>query len=126
MHTAVSILAPSGASLQPRSDAGCHNGVALWREVQALGFPGIRRMGSNCVVLRRALWRSRPSASGRRPAAPKAPVVRMLPASTAKAGYQLPAPRQLVWLLVRPQEALTPSARQRLQSLHRDKELATA
>ena len=67
----VSLLDPYVASLQKRWDASCHNGVQLWREIQALGFPGTRRMVSNWVVLRRELELGRPSAAGRRPALPK-------------------------------------------------------
>jgi hypothetical protein len=50
------------AYLQTRWDAGCHTGVQLWREMQALGFPGTRCMVSHGVVLRRERSRSRPSA----------------------------------------------------------------
>jgi hypothetical protein len=51
----VSMLDPYAASLQKRWDAGCRNGVPRWRESQARGFPGTRRMVSNGVVLRREL-----------------------------------------------------------------------
>jgi transposase len=107
-------------------DAGCHYGVELWHEIQALGFSGTRRMVSNWVVLRRELWLGRPSAYGRRPALPKEPAVRQLPVSAEGAGYRLPAPRQLVWVLLRREEALTPSDRELLQDIRRDKDLETA
>jgi hypothetical protein len=94
-----SLLEPYVAYLQKRWDAGCHNGAQLWREVQALGFSGTRRMVANCVVLRRELWLGQPSARGRRPALSKAPAVRLLPATAEGMGHPLPAPRQLVWLL---------------------------
>jgi hypothetical protein len=93
----VSMLDPYVTSLHTRWEAGCHHGVHLWREIQALGFPGTRRLVSNWVVLRRELELGRPSADGRRPALPKAPVVRLLPAPAAGVGHPLPAPRQLVW-----------------------------
>jgi transposase len=122
----LSLLDPYVAYLQKRWDAGCHNGAELWREIQDLGFPGTRRLVSNWVVLRRELSLGRPSAYGRRPALPKEPAVRLLPASAEGAGYRLPAPRQLVWLLLRPEDALTPSDQQVLQEMRRDKELDTA
>jgi transposase len=122
----VSILDPYVAYLQKRWDAGCHNGVHLWREIQALGFPGTRRMVSNWVVLRRELELGRPSAYGRRPALPKEPAVQLLPASAAGVGHPLPAPRQLVWILLRPEDALPPSDLELLEALRHDKDLETA
>jgi transposase len=121
-----SLLDPYVAYLQKRWDAGCHKGVELWREIQALGFPGTRRMVSNWVVLRRELELGRPSAYGRRPALPKEPAVRLLPAPAAGAGHPLPAPRQLVWLLLRPEDTLTPSDHQALQDIRHDRDLETA
>lgn len=121
-----SLLDPYAAYLQKRWDAGCHNGVELWREIQALGFSGTRRMVSNWVVLRRELELSRPSTRGRRTAMPKEPAMHLLPASAAGGDYRLPAPRQLVWLLLRPEDALTPSDHQVLQDIRRDTDLETA
>jgi hypothetical protein len=94
-----SLLDPSVASWQQRWDAGGHKGVERWRDIQALGFPGTRRMVSNGVVRRRERALGRPSADGRRPALPKEPAVRLLPAPAAGVGHPLPAPRPLVWLL---------------------------
>jgi transposase len=121
-----SVLDPYIPYLQKRWDAGCHNGVELWREIQALGFSGTRRMVSNWVVLRRELWLGRPSAYGRRPALPKEPAVRLLPVSAEEAGYRLPVPRQLVRVFLRPEEALTPSDHEVLQDIRRDQDLETA
>ena len=122
----VSVLDPYVPYLQKRWDAGGHNGVELWREIQALGFSGTRRMVSNWVVLRRELQLGRPSASGRRPALPKAPAVQLPPVSAEGAGYRLPAPRQLVWLLLRPEDALTSSDHEILKDIRRDKDLERA
>jgi transposase len=122
----VSLLDPSVASRHKRWEAGCHNGVQLWREMHALGFPGTRRMVSNWVVLCRALELGRPSADGRRPALPKEPAVRLLPAAAAGTGHPLPAPRQLVGVLLRPEEVLPPSDVEVLQALRHDKDLDTA
>jgi transposase len=95
----VSLLDPYVAYLQKQWDTGCHDGVQLWREIQALGFPGTRRMVSHWVVLRRELELARPSASGRRPVLPKESALRLLPAPAAGGGHPLPAPRRLVWVL---------------------------
>jgi len=122
----VSRLDPYVAYLQKRWDAGCHNGVQLWREMHALGFPGTRRMVSNWVVLRRELEFGCPSATGRRPALPKEPAVRLLSTTAVGAGFPLPAPRQLVWVLLRPEEALPPSDGEILRALRHDKHLDTA
>jgi transposase len=122
----VSLLDPYVAYLQKRWDAGCHNGAQLWHEIHALGFPGTRRMVSNWVVLRRELWLGRPSACGRRPAFAKEPAVCLLPVLDAVGGHPLPAPRQLVWLLLRPEETLMPSDQELLQTLRQDKGLETA
>jgi transposase len=122
----VSLLDPYVAYLQQRWDAGCHNGLQLWREIHALGFPGTRRMVSNWVVLRRERWLGRPSVYGRHPAFPKKPAVQLLPAPMEGLGHPLPAPRQLVWLLLRPEDTLTPFDHQVLQALRHDRALETA
>jgi transposase len=119
-------LDPYVAYLQKRWDAGCHHGVQLWRAIHALGFPGTRRMVPNWVVLRRELELGRPSAYGRRPALPKEPAVRLLPARASGVGHPLPAPRQLVWILLRPEGTLPPADGEVLQALRYDKDLDTA
>jgi transposase len=121
-----SVLDPYVAYLQKQWDAGCHNGVQLWREIRALGFPGTCRMVSNWVVLHRELELGRPSAYGCHPALPKEPAIRLLPAPAAGVRHPLPAPRQLVWVLLRPEEALPPSDVEVLQALRHDKDLDTA
>jgi transposase len=122
----VSLLDPSVAHLQKRWDEGCHNGAQLWREIRARGFPGTRRMVSNWVVLRRELQLGRPSAYGRRSAFPKEPAAQLLPTPVEEMGRPLPAPRQLVWVLLRPEETLPPSEHQLLQDLRRDPNLDAA
>jgi transposase len=120
------LLDPYVAYRQKPWDAGCHNGVQRWRAIHARGFPGTRRMGSNWGGLRRALERGRPSAAGRHPALPKEPAVRLLSATAAGAAPPVPAPRPLVWVLLRPEEALPPSNGEILRALHHDKDLDTA
>jgi transposase len=82
-------------------------------------------MVSNWVVLRRELVLGRPSQYGRRPALPKQPAADLLSPQTAK-GEPLPAPRQLVWVLLRAEEAVTSAEQDHLQHLRRDKELELA
>ena len=90
-------LDPYVASLPTRGEAGWHHGVHLWREMQALGFAGTRRMVSHWVGLRRELALGRPSTYGRRPALPKERAIRLRPALAAGGERSLPAPRPLVW-----------------------------
>jgi transposase len=120
-----SILDPYVTYLQERWEVGCHNGAQLWREIQVLGFEGTRRMASNWVVLRRELLLGRPSQYGRRPALPKQPAADLLSLHTATS-EPLPAPRQLVWVLLRAEQALSSAEQDRLQQLRRDKDLETA
>jgi transposase len=92
-------LDPYVAYLPTRGEAGCQHGVHLWREMQALGFAGTRRMVSHWVGLRRELALGRPSTYGRRPALPKERAIRLRPALAAGGERSLPAPRPLVWVL---------------------------
>jgi len=82
-------------------------------------------MVSNGGVLCREFELRRPSTYGRRPALPKEPAVRLLPTPAAGVGHPLPAPRQLVWVLLQPEEALPPSDLEVLQALRHDRELDT-
>jgi hypothetical protein len=83
-------------------------------------------MVSNWVVLHRELCPGHPSAYGRRPALLKELAVRPLPAPAEGVGLLLPAPLQLIWLLLRPEETLTPFNQEILQAVRRDKALETA
>jgi transposase len=122
----VRLLDPYVAYLQKPWDAGCHHGVPFWREMQALGFPGTRRMVSNWVVLRREFERGRLSAAGCHPALPKESARRLLPAPAVGGGRPLPAPRRLVWVLLRLEGAWSPSDAELLQALRHDQDLNAA
>ena len=63
---------------------------------------------------------------GQRQQAPKEPAAQLLPTPVEEMGRPLPAPRQLVWVLLRPEETLPPSEHQLLQDLRRDPNLDAA
>jgi hypothetical protein len=90
-----SILDPYLARLEAHLAEGCENGLALWRELRAAGFPGTAKQVHRRLAERRTAparttpheWRGGRSA-GPAPAGPGRP-----PA--------LPSPARLAWLLVR-------------------------
>src|SRR5579862_1117091 len=96
-----SILDPYLSYLHQRLSEGCSNSSPLWREVQAQGFPGSRALVASWV----RYYPTTPSSStphryltdtaNQSPKPPLRPSV-------------LPAPRQLVWCLLRPTDDLTP------------------
>ena len=85
-----SSIQPYRAYVEQRWQAGCQNGMELWRELQAKGYSG--SYSSMCRALK---WLRQ--GDGRRtdrttPVTPKAPTL---------------SPRQAMWLLVRPTQDLT-------------------
>jgi transposase len=121
-----SILDPYAAYLQERWDAGCHNGVQLWRELRDLGYSGSRRPVVKWVVLRRERMLGGPSGYGRRPILPIEPLADVATTDPAAQRPTLPAPRQLAWLLLRPLTALSATDQALLQHLRQEQEVATA
>ncbi|MBV9511508.1 MAG: ISL3 family transposase [Caulobacteraceae bacterium] len=94
-----SILDPYLPYLERRLTEGCENGLALWRELRAQGFPGGNKQVHRWLAERRAA----PARVGRRRNQDPDD------AQTAAArdeGSPLPAPRQLAWALVQPAAAL--------------------
>jgi transposase len=100
-----SILDPYLARLEARLAEGCENGLALWRELRTVGFPGTAKQVHRWLAERRTAparttpheWRGGPPA-GPTPAGPG-----RLPA--------LPSPARLAWLLVQsPAELPAPDA----------------
>jgi transposase len=86
--------------LRERWQAGCQHARQLWRELRERGFTG----GAEAVRRLVVAWRASPA----RPGPP-----RRRPATAARAAPPPPAtrprsPRQARWLLVKPEEALTP------------------
>src|SRR5262249_24577910 len=103
-------LDPFVPYLQARWQAGCTNGVQLWRELQDRGYPGSRKLV--------ARWVQQP----REQPAPTTPT-KYLRQRTAQPAASTPtaapplAPRQVAWLLVRRPDRLTDEDRGRLSRL---------
>lgn len=90
-----SILDPFLGHLEARLAEGCENGLALWRELRALGFQGSSRQVHRWLGERRsAEARTTPHrrTKGR--------------ARELRAAPSLPSPKQLAWLLVCPPASL--------------------
>lgn len=113
-----SILDPYLNHLETRLGQGCENAMALWRELQALGFGGTSKQVHRWVSQRRTgpakstprRWRSAPA-----------------PLSSARppqAAPPLPSARQLAWLLVQAPEDLEPSEAAILARIAQDAEIA--
>jgi transposase len=98
-----SIIDPYVPYLQQRWAEGCTNASQLWREIQAHGYPGVRKQVARWVQHHR----SAPAPTGpkkyRARAKPVQPAAADQPSrgTAAITGSALAAPRQLVWLLLR-------------------------
>jgi transposase len=115
-------LDPYAPYLQERWDAGCHNGVLLWREIRERGFSGTRRLVSNWVVLRRERLLGRHSGFGRRPALPEQLTASSQTAPKGAEHPALPPPRQLVWVLLKEARELSVEEMELLKRLEQDRE----
>jgi transposase len=97
-----SILDPYLPRLEARLAEGCENGLALWRELRAAGFPGTARQVHRWLAERRTAparttphaWRAGSPAAGPTTAGPGRPDA-------------LPSPARLAWLLVQPPAELS-------------------
>jgi transposase len=94
-----SILDPYIPYLQRRFHEGCSNSTQLWRELQAQGYSGSRSLVGTWVQY----YRTIPSPST--PHRYLADLAQPIPPPS------LPAPRQLVWSLLRATDDLTPEER---------------
>jgi len=96
-----SILDPYLSYLERRLSEGCENGLGLWRELRAQGFPGGTRQIHRWLIERRTtpaktgphVWRARAAGETQSPTA-------------RDGGPALPTVPQLAWLLVQPVAAL--------------------
>ncbi len=93
-----------------RWQAGCDNGMQLWREIDAQGYPGSRALVARWVAQQRGVLATpagkRAKRRGRRPAPPRPqPAVRPISA------------RRAAWLLVRQPADLTDAERATLRRL---------
>jgi transposase len=114
-----SILDPYLPYLERRLAEGCENGLALWRELRGMGFPGGNKQVHRWLAERRTV----PAKVGRRRAedphdAPTAP-------SRGK-GPSLPAPRRLAWVLVQPVADLGVADAATIARIEQDKDAKAA
>lgn len=100
-------LLPYVPHLARRWAEGCTDGMQLWKEIQAQGYPGSRRMVAQWVVQRRQEPALTTPHKYRRPAT-EGPVVPAGPAPRRASS------RRLVWLLLRAPEQLSPEEQQAL------------
>jgi transposase len=115
-----SILDPYLARLEARLAEGCENGLALWRELRAAGFPGTAKQVHRWLAERRTAparttpreWRAGSPAAGPTPAGPGRP-----PA--------LPSPARLAWLLVQPPAELSAPDAAVVTRVQQDREAAS-
>ncbi len=84
-------LVPYLSYLRQRWDEGCHNATQLWRELQEQGYRG----GRTTVLSAVSVWRAQLPPEARRTSG--------RPGSTSSRP-QVPAPRAVVWSLLRPPE----------------------
>lgn len=114
-----SILDPYLTHLERRLAEGCENGLALWRELRAQGFPGGTRQVHRWLIERRTT----PAKTGphvRRTR--EAGEVRSLAARSRKP--VLPTVPQLAWLLVQPAAALDAAGAATAVHVEQDREAA--
>ena len=110
-----SILDPYLTYLERRLAEGCENGLALWRELRGMGFPG----GNKQVLRWLAERRTVPAKVGR----PRNQGTDDIQTAVARdKGPPLPAPRQLAWLLVQPVAALGAADAAAVSRVERDGE----
>lgn len=111
-----SMVDPFVPYLQRRWDKGIHNAMQLWREIRTQGYRGSHRMVMLWAQLRRSPTEHRPG-----------PRLQVAPRSTvASTRNGLPRSQQLVWLLLRPPDALDATQHQWLAHIQRDPFIAKA
>lgn len=113
------ILRPHEDHLHERWAAGERNAATLWRELHARGFTGSAATVRICV----GRWRTAPGRSGPQPRQTDAPPDG-LPAPPPVPRWR--SPRQVAWLLRRPEGELSPGQRQFLARLPEHWSAATA
>jgi transposase len=109
-----SILDPYLARLEARLAEGCENALALWRELRAVGFPGMAKQVHRWLAERRTAparttphaWRAEPPPARDRPPT-------------------LPSPARLAWLLVQPPAELPAADAAVVTRVERDREAAS-
>jgi transposase len=112
-----SILDPYLEHLSARVAAGCENGLALWRELRGLGYPGTARQVYRWLAERR----TRPAKT----TADKGRSAEPMPVRRSGVGSGLPPPKQLAWLIVRSPGALDQEEAGVIARISQDPEAAT-
>jgi transposase len=98
--------------LRGRWAAGCRNGVQLWRELRARGYPGSRKLVARWTQARR----TEPAPTD--PRRPRAGAnARPAGGAPAAVAGRRPSARRLAWLLVRAPDRLTEAGRSQLGQL---------
>ena len=118
-----SILDPFLPHLARRLGEGCEDAMALWRELQGIGYAHGPKMVQRWVAENRTRpaprtarrWLKRP------PATTASSVMFDVPPFP---GPALPSPKQLAWPLVRPAETLSPADAVAVRWIEQDKEAA--
>ncbi len=105
-------LLPYVAYLERRWAEGCHDGVRLWKDIQAQGYGGSRRMVAQWVCHRRQEPAPTTPHKYRR-ALTDGP----LPTLTDGPASRRTSSRRLVWLLLRDPQALAPAEQEALTHL---------
>ena len=113
-----SILDPYLPYLERRLAEGCENGVVLWRELCAQGFPSGAKQVHRWLAERRAA----PAKFRRYVCEPDAARRRLAARDT---GPALPMPRQLAWSLVQPVAVLGAAETAAVARVEQDKEART-
>jgi hypothetical protein len=114
----LSILDPYFSHLEARLTPGCEHALALWRELQALGFGGTAKQGQRWVAQRRSApakntpqrWHSAPG--------------QLASTCSPEARSPLPSARQLAWRLVQAPEDLEEAEAATLARIAQDLEVA--
>ena len=110
-----SILAPYERHLEARWADGCRSALALWREVQTLGYHGSSRPISRWVRERR---------TAPHPCTPlKYRATCLVPTDASERRGRLPATRRLAWILVRDPAALDTAETAALAHIRQDAEI---
>ena len=108
-----------GGPLERRLAEGCENGMVLWRELRAMGFPGGNKQVHRWLAERRTV----PAKVGRRRVEDLHDAATVLGRSKKP---PLPAARQLAWLLVQPAGALNATAATVVRRVEQDQDAAIA
>ena len=114
-----SILDPHLPHSERRLAEGCENGMALWRELRAMGFKGGNKQAHRWLAERRTM----PAKVGRRRVGDVHGAATIIGRNK---GPPLPAARQLAWLLVQPVAALDATAAAVVSRIKQDREAKIA